>query len=108
MKIDKSLELYDFIKNLIFYNNQKSKETYKKIEPLLQEPSHSFGFKIFSDISGNLTDGIDKILNNEDFSYFVYENYFKDKIVNDDIIKQLKGKDKKLLELILKELDVFN
>lgn len=73
--MNKSEKLYYFLLELNLKLNQDSEKIYKKIQPLLQEDSHSFGFKLFSQLSEEIINNINKIHENEELEHLYYENY---------------------------------
>lgn len=98
---DRTSELLEFIVDCIEYFEKESKKTYSILEEFLQESSHSFGFKTFSNAQDKFINGLDKILKNEEVSYLYYENL--DRLPKKEILKELnknKFETKDLLLLI--------
>lgn len=100
--MNKSNQLYYFLLELNLKLNKDSEIIYKKIQPLLQEDSHSFGFKLFSQLSEEIIDNISKIHQNKDLEYLYYESY-QSLSINELFLKTKQDKDltKKYLKLII-------
>jgi hypothetical protein len=101
--MNKSNSLYYFLLELNLKLNKDSELIYSKLQPLLQEDSHSFGFKLFSQLSEEIINGINDIHQNKDLEYLYYESY-QSISVNDLFLKTKQNKNltKKYLELIIK------
>jgi len=99
--------LLELIINLNILYDEKSTKAYNVLGPLLQEQSHSFGFKLFSDISSKNVELVCELFNNREYEYYSYERSSKklssQELVNKIIGDSKKGKIKELLNIIIME-----
>jgi hypothetical protein len=112
----KNKELLKFILEIYFKLEKESSFIYKTIlEPLLQETSHSFGFKPYSDLNNYIIEEIERIHKNEDFSYYLFNQVSRKKsykIIYKEIKNNEKNEDKteylNLILNILKQLYIIS
>lgn len=72
---NKSKKLFLFILELNNKINKESENIYRTLlKKYLQETSHSFGFKPYSELSDYIVKQIEKIHNNCDYSYYLYDS----------------------------------
>ncbi len=103
---NRSKDLYVLLIKLNILLNRESENVYNLLSKYLQEQSHSFGFKPFSDLSEELVLGVDLINNNENFQNTMYEyqnlQYSEDeKYILNQIYNKKIDKTEELLTLIL-------
>lgn len=79
------MELRNLLFDVIELSNKYSEEVYSKLEGLLQESSHSFGIKFFSELSAFIIDELDSIHETKEFSYRYYEQFLQKKKDFEDI-----------------------
>lgn len=71
--------LREFLIEIIEKCDESSNKVYEKIGPLLQEQSHSFGFKFFADLSLFIIEEIERINDDKELSYLYFEKNIRDK-----------------------------
>lgn len=108
---NKTKELYELIIDFNEYLDNKSTEVAKILLPLLQEESHAFGFKVFTDASLSLVNNVDKINNSSLFEYLSYEKYFRTSrdLIKEELLKEFTAdKTKELLILLIDTIELLH
>ena len=94
--------LRDLLFDILEINQRYSDEIYSKISPILQEESHSFGTKFFSDLTMLIIENLDVIHNDGEIDYLYFEKNLKTKYALNYSLKIDKDYEYEYFELICK------
>lgn len=117
--MNKEKEILNLIFELVDYGYILSEKYFNLLSNIIEEPSNGFGIKPLSEFENRFVDNIDKALNSEIFSYYIYDKFYKHendlekkRLLKEECIKEIKSLnikelEKKILFLIIDTVETL-